>query len=435
MGSPVEVHNSVRGASPWARARRWLKARGDDAGRFLFGADVFISYSRADAYDYAGRLAALLGRQGLSVYLDQAGSEPGKDVPRSVLRAVRTARVFVLLASPAAMASPAVALEARSFPSVRPIVPVALGTLASDWPAWAGLVTGLAVAAEGEEAVRTGTPSAGVVERVALAVGRWRQMRRIRAAALGATALLAALLIGMAVVGRQFAQTSLALRASGQQLTALDARLGEAARQLASAEQSYAASRVRLEALQTQIVAREAELQAATARLDTAQRARAAQVAATAEVWDFFETGIQDLYRQPSLACDSRKLVLQPPLSIYFFSDRAKVSDKGSALLDALADCYLKLADPPALLIAGSLSARRRNASASGMVQEGLGAGSSAYDQALGQRQAEAVKRYLVARGIPAERMLAQSRGHEASESFALAVMNNRVAISLQPRR
>lgn len=424
-------HPGGQRAGSW-RAR--LLAPVEAARRFFFGSDVFISYSRADAFDYAGRLAARLGERGVTVYLDQAGSEPGQDVPASVLRAALTARVLVLIASPEAMTSPAVRLEAESFPLARPVIPVSLGTAREDWPPWTRILTGLAVGVETEGAVRTGVPSENVVDRVVLAVGRWRQTRRIRLAAQSAVALLAVLLVAFTVVGRQLEHTSLALNAAGTKLAGLDEQLIATGQQLQQAEQSYAASRARLEELQRQITDREQQLETVSRKLDIAQQARKEQVAATSELWDFFETGIQDVYRQPSLDCEQGVLRLQPPLSLYFFSDRAKISEKAGALLNRLADCYLKLAEAPDLLLVGTLSARRRNAGTQGLAEEALGGGSEAYALALGQRQAEAVKHYLVGRGVPARSILTQSRGQRVTESFALSVMHNRVAISIDTR-
>jgi hypothetical protein len=44
--------------------------------RYLFGHDVFISYSRYDAFDYAGALAFSLNRDGYNAFVDQVGTPP-----------------------------------------------------------------------------------------------------------------------------------------------------------------------------------------------------------------------------------------------------------------------------------------------------------------------------------------------------------------------
>jgi len=53
--------------------------------RYFLGQDAFISYSRSDAFDYAGTLASLLTQKGSTVFCDQAGTPPGLKVPREVL--------------------------------------------------------------------------------------------------------------------------------------------------------------------------------------------------------------------------------------------------------------------------------------------------------------------------------------------------------------
>src|SRR3954452_24448212 len=92
---------------------------------YLLGSDVFISYSRLDAYDYAGRLANELGKRGLRCFLDQVGAPPGSIVQPPVLTAARRAMVFVVVASPQAVLSSRVQEEVEVFPSrLRPLIPI-----------------------------------------------------------------------------------------------------------------------------------------------------------------------------------------------------------------------------------------------------------------------------------------------------------------------
>lgn len=113
--------------------------------RLLFGNDIFISYSRADAAAYAAGLAGALAERGLACHLDQWGSQPGTEVPPEILRALRRSAMLVVVGSEGAAQSAAVEREIREFlPTKRLLVPIDLdGHLrgASWWP----LIEGLAV--------------------------------------------------------------------------------------------------------------------------------------------------------------------------------------------------------------------------------------------------------------------------------------------------
>ena len=104
--------------------------------RWLFGHDVFISYSRADGFAFASSLAFKLGETKASAYADVFGSEPGATTPADVLRALKGAKVLVVLCTPGALRSSAVLDEIRQFPTGRPVVPVCLGVEPAALAAW-----------------------------------------------------------------------------------------------------------------------------------------------------------------------------------------------------------------------------------------------------------------------------------------------------------
>ena len=111
--------------------------------KFLFGDDIFISYSRANGAPYAAALANQLASRRLSCRFDQWGTVPGKDVPDYILRALRRSGMLVVAATPKACESPAVEREIREFlPTKRLIVPIDLcGNIFSArwWPLLEGL--------------------------------------------------------------------------------------------------------------------------------------------------------------------------------------------------------------------------------------------------------------------------------------------------------
>jgi hypothetical protein len=169
---------------------------------WLVGDDVFISYSRVDGATYAAGLASELAHAGLSCRFDQWGSEPGKEVPKSLLRALRRSSMLVIVGTAAAGQSAAVGREIEEFVKTkRLIVPLDLDASISNsrwWPA----IEGLAVSREGagEAAMRT-TPSAAILDRIQNSISFTRRNRRLQIAATATGALIAVLLIAAGVAG------------------------------------------------------------------------------------------------------------------------------------------------------------------------------------------------------------------------------------------
>lgn len=100
-----------RAESIAGRARRAF----DTARRFLFGHDVFISYARADALEYAQALADALTRRNIATYVDQLGAPPGPRLPPTLLLQLRLSSMLVLVGSPGASASAHVAREVDEY--------------------------------------------------------------------------------------------------------------------------------------------------------------------------------------------------------------------------------------------------------------------------------------------------------------------------------
>lgn len=113
MPSSVALPAPVRERAAAARSR--LRSLVDRGRRFLFGHDVFISYARADAIEYAQGLADQLTRHRVDTYVDELGSPPGPTMPPLLLLRLRLSNMLVLLASPAAAKSRAVAEEVETY--------------------------------------------------------------------------------------------------------------------------------------------------------------------------------------------------------------------------------------------------------------------------------------------------------------------------------
>lgn len=165
--------------------------------RFLFGEDLFISYSRSDATAYAASLASELTSGGFSCFLDQWGTEPGQKIPPRVLRSLDRSSMLVLVGSPEAARSEAVEREVRRFlKKGRPIVPISIGG-ALEASSWFSLVDGASMSMENPMALEEGSPSPAVLNRIQGSFRFTRRNQRVRRAFLGAaTGLL--VLIGVA---------------------------------------------------------------------------------------------------------------------------------------------------------------------------------------------------------------------------------------------
>src|ERR1043166_8832344 len=79
--------------------------------RWPLADDIFISYSRADGATYAAGLASALAHRGFACRVDQWESEPGKDVPRSILRAIRHSQMLIVIGTAASGRSASVTRE------------------------------------------------------------------------------------------------------------------------------------------------------------------------------------------------------------------------------------------------------------------------------------------------------------------------------------
>jgi WD40 repeat protein len=157
--------------------------------RFFFGEDFFITYGRADAGPYAAALANRLSKAGFTCFLDQWHPVVDSAVPPDVLRVLRHASVQVLVATPAAAVSTAVAEEVAVFArSGRPVVPIDVANALSGAP-WAEMTRGIARSVETRDALENGRPSVAVVDRLVNTFEFQRRTWRVRVS-LSAFALL-----------------------------------------------------------------------------------------------------------------------------------------------------------------------------------------------------------------------------------------------------
>jgi WD40 repeat protein len=208
----------------------WLSRSIDRLFKFLLGDDIFISYSRADGATYAAGLANELAKLGFSCRLDQWGTESGREMPKSLKKALRRSAALVLVGTEGAARSRHVTEEVRKLKRMkRLIVPIVfegvllrngftpgftpqgealvhVTTLPEDDPRrqakeealWAKEIEGQPVSCVQREALRAGEPSAAVLNRIVKACTFWRRDKRLRMTS-SAVAVLLMLLIAASV--------------------------------------------------------------------------------------------------------------------------------------------------------------------------------------------------------------------------------------------
>jgi WD40 repeat protein len=200
---------------------------------FLLGYDLFISYRRADANDYALRLTNQLMKLGFRCYLDQFSSHTDPNLPEEVKQALRRSRGMVVVASPKAMESSAIAEEVAIFSTLkRTMLPIDVArTLRDD--SWDNRIAGLSRADESIEALEKGRPSRLVLTRLNDSVDFRKRNDQLKRTFLTTLASIALLLVAGGVTVGYFARQGVAAR---NQAAAAEKLRAEAVIQAGAAE-------------------------------------------------------------------------------------------------------------------------------------------------------------------------------------------------------
>ncbi|HJU55964.1 MAG TPA: TIR domain-containing protein [Pyrinomonadaceae bacterium] len=210
----LEGQSQSEASSPVRSSRLWvyltigvkkLLSYLDAPFKFLFGRDIFISYSRADASKYAPKLANDLRAEvtDLSLYLDRWVAPPSGELPRSLRRHLRWSSLLVVVTTENALKSDFVMEEIRRFADMgRQIIPVSVPgeweKLSRDQALWKK-IKGATAEREEKQNILDGTPSAEVIDRIKNSTQFTRQDQRLRSA-VRATVLGILLLIAIAIV-------------------------------------------------------------------------------------------------------------------------------------------------------------------------------------------------------------------------------------------
>jgi WD40 repeat protein len=157
------------------------------------GYDAFISYAREDAAAYARALQSGLGGAGLVTFVDYQAIPPGEALRRTIGRGVRRSRLLIVVATPAAMRSPWVALEvAEGLRRGRKVVVINVGGayVAGTWQ----LDPDLVWVDETSAALTAGQPSTGIVEEILKRVAHTRRQTVVVRTLVASTVVLIGLL-------------------------------------------------------------------------------------------------------------------------------------------------------------------------------------------------------------------------------------------------
>jgi WD40 repeat protein len=224
----------------WSAFRAWM----DAVLRYLFGRDLFISYSRKDASNYATALANQLRKEipSLTLYLDRFVAPPSGELPRALKRDLRWSGALIIVATTRALESRSVAEEVRHFAETgRQVIPISVdGTWgAVDFKAvpWSA-ISGAAEEPETLAAITDGRPSPQVIDRIRNSVQFTRQDERLRRA-VRATVFSVLALIALAAV-TSFLIVTFARAEAQRQIADAQRRVESANAQAASAAQNAA---------------------------------------------------------------------------------------------------------------------------------------------------------------------------------------------------
>lgn len=259
--------------------------------RYVFGRDLFISYSRGDSRKYVPNLAlALQGRMPkLSIYLDRWIAPPSGSLTLSLRLQLRWSSILVVICTEKAVASSFVKDEIARFARLRRKVVVVdvdgvYGVVRGQMP-WL-TVGGADPEEESGEAVERGEPSESVIERILKSIEFTKQDRRLRRAVWGTLAFVA-----LSVGGAGLYSFTTVLAADAKAAAAESRAAAAAARALGADEKAAASESKAVSAEQREAVAKQREGVAVQAQgiaegraLEASRKAAAAEgLRATAE--------------------------------------------------------------------------------------------------------------------------------------------------------
>ena len=266
------------------QAGQILRAVIDIPFRFIFGRDVFISYSRRDARKYVPNLVRALQERmpKLSVYLDRWIAPPAGKLPVSLRLQLRWSSILVVVCTKNAIGSEFVKDEVATFARLRRKVVLvdvegAYSAVRGEMP-WSE-VSGADPETESHTIFETDHPSEEVIDRIIKSVQFTTQDRRLRRATLGTLSFV------VLSVGGTALYNYLTVKAANKAATQAEARATDATKKADEADARAASAEQRVtDANQREKEARQREAVAIQKQEVAEGREReASRKAATAE--------------------------------------------------------------------------------------------------------------------------------------------------------
>lgn len=231
--------------------------------KFLFGYDIFISYSRIDALVYAAGLANELTKLGFWCYLDQFETVPGEDLPTSLRKSIQRSTMLVIVGTEGGIVSVSVAKEVESFlKTKRTIIPINFdGALYK--ASWYTSIKGLPLSPETKETLIEGAPSQTTISRIEKSFNFTKRNQRMRRLFLGASFVVLCLISISVWAGEKISQQLAELQNQNKMIKQAEDKLKDTESKL------YLTQQQKLEAEQQKL---QAELEAQKAQRNTKRR-------------------------------------------------------------------------------------------------------------------------------------------------------------------
>ncbi|MGX1928336.1 TIR domain-containing protein [Flagellimonas sp. 2504JD4-2] len=235
--------------------------------KWIFGHDIFISYSRKDGLDYSYNISKYFIDKGYECYLDQLESTtPGKKLPLKIRNSVKMSNSMVIIGSNGAGLSESVAQEIAFFLNHnknKPLIPISFdGSI--EKVKWFNLIEGLPMCPEDFKNLELGQPSIKVLERIEKSLDFTKKSKRIRRISIFVF-ILSLILMGLS------SYFSFKIKATQDEMETANKELNNAKTELSGSRQELETKAVELSKTEDSLKAASVNLQIAQSDLHSAQ--------------------------------------------------------------------------------------------------------------------------------------------------------------------